>query len=308
MPPRKSSTFDDDNSDHEDQSPLQDSETPSSTTLDGMISELKMFTYYVGNDEVKSLIRWANAGSGGDVLVDNKNNQEVVLIIPMVVAFDKYVVHPFGTFKAQFENSKLSEAKYRLSGRAPEQPELREAFEKEVALLMQCQKVTQTRDVHYLFGKNSQEKPEIIFFSYPVFEKKKHPLRREDVVPHLQDFGTLSRDMPDVHAEDDVPDYPIPEDAQTAYDKICHEKRILSLPLYKNGSLVRPEDVEDILCGSLVRMEFRLSHYFWRQDKYDSFTATIEQMIMFPSDDHRPTLSPYKRCRLLDGPVRPLRK
>ncbi|KIJ31241.1 hypothetical protein M422DRAFT_53439 [Sphaerobolus stellatus SS14] len=248
MPSRKSnSSVNGDNLEDVERTPPSDSTVQPAATLDGMISQLKIFTYYVGNNDIKNLFRWASVGMGVDMLVDDKTNQEAVLIIPMVVAIDKCTSDMWFSLLV-LSNPNLKTANYRR----PNQLELREVFQTEVELLVQCQKIAQMHNVHYLFGKNGQGKPEIIYFSLPVFEKKKHPLCREDIECHLSDFGNGSDNVPDIHTEDDVSDYLIPDEAHLAYYAICHDKQIQALPVYKDSCLVHPDEVKDILCGSLV--------------------------------------------------------
>ena len=72
---------------------------------------------------------------------------------------------------------------------------------------------------------------------------------------------------------------------------------ILPLPVYdEQWQYVEPVHVSSVLKGSLVKLHFRLKHYFIKREtgNYDTFTGTIEQIIVLKRGSPE-VKSPYRK-------------
>jgi hypothetical protein len=151
--------------------------------------EMLAFKYYAAHDNLNSEMRWAKIGAGsGNTLWDDDTKSEVVLVMPIKVLPDKsvygalftklrhltpfsYYMRPFGNY-GQYMNS-LTEAKYRLTGAAPDYPNLALDFQKGLEMLYPLQfKIGRSDDKRNMLKVNDKGKPYQIMFSTPVVERR----------------------------------------------------------------------------------------------------------------------------------------
>jgi hypothetical protein len=92
----------------------------------------------------------------------------------------------------------------------------------------------------------------------------------------------------------------MPPDLRPSLDEIKHECRALPLRVYIGEKYVSVEKVNDTLCGALVEIHFELRHFTIRQKNFDSFNASIKQIIVLQPGEAEEA-SPYKRESELDG-------
>lgn len=81
---------------------------------------------------------------------------------------------------------------------------------------------------------------------------------------------------------------------------------VLPLPLYKNALLVKPNDYESVLKGTLVAVQFTLHSWTLAARKTDTFQARVK--AIHPLTNRNPVKSPKKRKAALTDPSSPMKK
>src|SRR5882757_4782444 len=103
--------------------------------------------------------------------------------------------------------------------------------------------------------------------------------------------------------------WPVPTDLADEMSALIPTHAVQPLRVYKDDEYVQPNDVNNLLKGALVEIHFSLKHYrIFRKAEglkaFDSFSATIEQIVVLKAGENRGT-SFYKCKNMLDGPYRP---
>ena len=89
---------------------------------------------------------------------------------------------------------------------------------------------------------------------------------------------------------------------RTDLNKIKFDFKASPLPVYVEEHLVRPNDIQEMLQGSLVKVHFELRHFYIQKDNRDSFNATVQQVLVLQPGVACPT-TVYKGRNLLEGPI-----
>ena len=97
--------------------------------------------------------------------------------------------------------------------------------------------------------------------------------------------------------------WPVSADLRKELDALKYDFRAVPLRVYVGDRFVEPVDVNDTIRGALVEVHFELRHFFIAPDSYDSFNATIEQILVLQPGEAPPD-TPYKRKNVRDGPIR----
>lgn len=78
--------------------------------------------------------------------------------------------------------------------------------------------------------------------------------------------------------------------------------RATPLCVFLNNKIVDAHDVNDILEGALVEIQFELKHFSIQTKKIESFNASIQQVqILRPGESRPPTA--FKRQNISEGPI-----
>jgi len=88
-----------------------------------------------------------------------------------------------------------------------------------------------------------------------------------------------------------------------ALDKIKYDFEACPLAVYVDDRFIPPVDVQNLLKGALVEVQFELRHFSIAKKKEDSYNATIKQVLVLQPGRERPP-NAFKRRNLFDGPVR----
>ena len=97
--------------------------------------------------------------------------------------------------------------------------------------------------------------------------------------------------------------WPVKPSLRDALDQIKYNFEACPLAVYVNDRFIQPLDVQAILTGALVEVQFELRHFSIAKKKEDSYNATIKQVLILQPGVERPS-NAFKRRNLLDGPVR----
>ena len=97
--------------------------------------------------------------------------------------------------------------------------------------------------------------------------------------------------------------WPVSADLRKELDDVKYEFRAVPLRVYVGDRFVEPIEVNDTIRGALVEVHYELRHFFIATDSYDSFNATIEQILVLQPGEAPPD-TPYKRKNVRDGPIR----
>jgi hypothetical protein len=100
--------------------------------------------------------------------------------------------------------------------------------------------------------------------------------------------------------------WPISPDLRPSLDEIKYDYRALPLRVYIGDKYVSVEKVNDTLRGALVEIHFEVRHFTIQQKNFDSFNASIKQIIVLQPGEPEEA-SPYKRDSVLEG-SEPIRK
>ena len=88
-----------------------------------------------------------------------------------------------------------------------------------------------------------------------------------------------------------------------ALDKIKYDFEACPLAVYVDDRFIPPVDVQNLLKGALVEVQFELRHFSIAKKKEDSYNATVKQVLVLQPGRERPP-NAFKRRNLFNGPVR----
>lgn len=108
----------------------------------------------------------------------------------------------------------------------------------------------------------------------------------------------------DEEVDEQTENWPVTAKLRNDLNDIKGEFKVAPLRVYTGDCLVRPEDVEEQIRGALVELRFELRHYCIRSGDYDSFNASIEQIVILQPGEARPASEVSKRKNVWDGPIR----
>lgn len=91
-------------------------------------------------------------------------------------------------------------------------------------------------------------------------------------------------------------------DLEKELDALKYDYCAIPLCIYVNDRFVEPVDVNKTIRGALVVVHFELWHFFIAPKSYDSFNATIEQILVLQPGEAPPN-TPYKRKNVHNGPI-----
>jgi hypothetical protein len=105
--------------------------------------------------------------------------------------------------------------------------------------------------------------------------------------------------------DEQTKNWPIPDEFATELDAIKYTFRADHLPVFYEGNPIMPMDVNDILNGAIVEVQFTMRH--WRIQAYDSFQATPHKITVLRLGPYHHK-SNYKRANPNDSPDEPQAK
>ncbi|KAF8263715.1 hypothetical protein EI94DRAFT_1806762 [Lactarius quietus] len=97
--------------------------------------------------------------------------------------------------------------------------------------------------------------------------------------------------------------WPVSPDFQDDLDALKYNFSAQPLQVYVGNKFIELTDVNDTIRDALVEVHFELRHFYISSEAYDSFNATIEQIIVLQPGATRPN-SLYKRKNVCTGPIR----
>jgi hypothetical protein len=103
--------------------------------------------------------------------------------------------------------------------------------------------------------------------------------------------------------DDRTEHWPIKASLQDALNRIKYQFKAVPLPVYVDDRFIKPVDVYEVLKGALVEVQFELHHYRIQKKKFDSFNATVQQVLVLKPGVARPATA-FKRHNVEEGPVR----
>lgn len=96
-------------------------------------------------------------------------------------------------------------------------------------------------------------------------------------------------------------EYRMTEPHFKAYSQIATKYGIQPLPVYKDNKFVHPTQVEEVLRGTVVQVQFNLINHFIEKERTQSIVARIVDVCIL----HDAPGSLLKRRNVLDGPLTP---
>jgi len=89
--------------------------------------------------------------------------------------------------------------------------------------------------------------------------------------------------------------WPVAAHWRAELNALKYEHSAKPLRIYVKDRFVEPADVNDSIRGALIEVHSELWHFFIAPDSYDTFNATVEQILVLQSGVSRPETPPYER-------------
>ena len=96
--------------------------------------------------------------------------------------------------------------------------------------------------------------------------------------------------------------WPMPQEYQTSLEDIKPTHKAVPLWVFANGKPVIIHDLQKVLPGTVVKMQFELHHFPIQQKNVDSFNAYIQQIQVIRPGKNRPQTA-FKRQSMSEGPI-----
>ncbi|KAH9033805.1 hypothetical protein EDB85DRAFT_1950047 [Lactarius pseudohatsudake] len=259
-------------------------------------SRLNSSKMYVAKASFLQDFEWQSRG-GGHVFAEPFTRVPAVgSIVGRVLDF-RFACGPSGNFRVS-EYAKMEKAKYQLFLGKPFQTEFADDFDKVVPNLETAQKNrASTADRRYLIYADRDEKN--IRFAENVFVKRPSKINTS----HNDDKGENKGDECGESTVDyETEHWPVSAEFRKYVDEIKYEYKASPLRVYGKGGFVERKNVEDQLKGALIELRFDLHHYFIEKEKFDSFNAGVQQIIIL-QPGNACAATAYKRKDVRDGPI-----
>ncbi|KAH9008174.1 hypothetical protein EDB84DRAFT_1250467, partial [Lactarius hengduanensis] len=227
---------------------------------------------YVRSPALLPSVRWEQ-GKAGNVLSDKTDKTDAVMSIVGRTLGNRMNCDPHGNFTWKYGS--LETAKFQLQLRKPAGTPFEKDFEKVFKMFTKIQgQAAATQDRRYFL----------------VIKAGNRNLRSQS--PYLTKGSIFLFNM--LSPTIDNSNWPIAPDFCVDLNRIKTEYAAQPLHVFQNDVFVPPEEVTEVVKGALIEVHFRLFHYFIHNQSFDSFNATVEQVIVLQPSTPEPS-SPYKR-------------
>ncbi|KAF7972408.1 hypothetical protein HWV62_18066 [Athelia sp. TMB] len=274
-----------------------------------------------------------------DVLVHSQNRNLAVMVVVGKANVHKMWCEPAGNFAAETTYGTFDKAKFQFTISKPDEPELAQEFEKALqnAVILQRDIAKTAKHEYFLVDENCAMR-----FNQPLFEKRAKASSFDQLVPitNIPKFGSrdytidgavllesltttppadaLDSDVSADTLEDVDPDTLLDETTrayskymtgalQKKYHDLMRNYAVTPLRVFKSGVYVKPDAVQALLQNALVEVHYTLKHFAFKNltsSAYDTFTATLQQVIWLKAGTRRQLDGGYnKRRNPSDGPT-----
>ena len=118
-----------------------------------------------------------------------------------------------------------------------------------------------------------------------------------------QQWSTLTEEVNAEEVVDKVTEkWPVSAHLRGDLDGIKHTYHAVPLPVYVGDNFVEVQNMNETSKGALAEVHFDLHHYPIHKQNYDSFNATLKQIVILQPGKAHPVL-PYEGRNVHDGPV-----
>ncbi|KAH9022185.1 hypothetical protein EDB85DRAFT_1840872, partial [Lactarius pseudohatsudake] len=229
---------------------------------------------YVGSPALLPLVCWEQ-GKASNVLSDKMDKTDVVMLIVGRALGNWMNCDPHGNFTWKYGSLETTKFQVQL-GKLVGTP-FEKDFEKMFEMFTKIQgQAAATQDHRYFLVIEAGNRN--LHFAEPVFDKR----------------GTTVDVDAGENVDDTTENWPIAPDFPVDLDRIKTKYAAQPLHVFQNNMFVPPEEVTEVVKGALIEVHFRLFHYFICNQSFDSFNATVEQVIVPQPSAPEPS-SPYKR-------------
>ncbi|KAG1760831.1 hypothetical protein EDD22DRAFT_954597 [Suillus occidentalis] len=252
-----------------------------------------LLSNYAASPNILNTTMWQHTNTGLEV-VDPSNELPLKIFIVGRISTFRLKSGPAGNHMKNGFGS-LDKAKYQFHMSRPADAELASDYNVAIANLETLQhQVATTTDIRNMVITDVTGK--MIRFVRNVFTL------RENAVPDSP-HGQAAKNA--VQMDEETKNWPIPDEFATEMDAIKYTFRADHLPVFYEGNPIMAVDVNDILNGAIVEVQFTMRH--WRIQAYDSFQATPQKITVLRLGPYHHK-SDYKRANPNDSPDEPQAK